>query len=132
MGNCIRHESVTQWGGDDWGSQAPERIYSGDRSGMRDAAGESKVEDEDELLLRVGGGPSTTSFKSSGGSAAAGTHTQVKVKITKRKLEELLGKVEVQGLPVQQVLAHLMNAGDRYEAEQRAWRPNLQSIPEVN
>ena len=33
---------------------------------------------------------------------------------------------------MQQVLAQLMNVSDRYETNQRSWRPALQSIPEVN
>ncbi|KAK9269414.1 hypothetical protein L1049_001187 [Liquidambar formosana] len=57
---------------------------------------------------------------------------EVKIKITKKQLEELLGKVDVQGLSVQQVLAQLMSVSDRYESHQRSWRPALKSIPEVN
>ncbi|KAK2990289.1 LOW QUALITY PROTEIN: hypothetical protein RJ640_014741 [Escallonia rubra] len=53
------------------------------------------------------------------------TTTEVKIKITKKQLGELLGKID--GLPVQQVLAQLMSAGDGYEAHQRSWRPALQS-----
>ncbi|GAY59363.1 hypothetical protein CUMW_193960 [Citrus unshiu] len=59
-----------------------------------------------------------------------------KIKITKKQLEELLGKADVKGLSVQQVLAHLINvnvssSNDRYhETNQRSWRPALQSIPE--
>ncbi|KAK2981081.1 hypothetical protein RJ640_012036 [Escallonia rubra] len=68
---------------------------------------------------------------SRGSSDPPFTTTEVKIKITNKQLEELLGKIDVKGLPVQQVLAQLMSAGDGYEAHQRSWRPALQSIPEV-
>ncbi|KAG4402851.1 hypothetical protein AAZX31_02G273600 [Glycine max] len=50
---------------------------------------------------------------------------EVKIKITKKQLVELVGKVEVKELRMEQVLAHLMN-----HSLQRPWRPALQSIPE--
>ncbi|XP_027333480.1 uncharacterized protein LOC113848246 [Abrus precatorius] len=48
--------------------------------------------------------------------------TEVKIKITKKQLEELVGKVDVKELRVEEVLAQLM--------KHRPWRPALQSIPE--
>ena len=56
--------------------------------------------------------------------------TEIKIKISKKQLEELLGRTDVQGLTVEQVLARLMNVSDRFEYHQCAWRPALQSIPE--
>ncbi|MFS7940676.1 hypothetical protein Hanom_Chr05g00467251 [Helianthus anomalus] len=57
--------------------------------------------------------------------------TEVKIKITKKQLEELLGMKEMHGLTLEQVLARLMNGGDRvFESNQRSWRPALPSIPE--
>ncbi|GKD90293.1 hypothetical protein Tco_1365800 [Tanacetum coccineum] len=56
--------------------------------------------------------------------------TAIKIKISKKQLEKLLGSADVKGLTVQQVLAQLMNASDRVESHQRVWRPALQSIPE--
>ncbi|PWA86313.1 hypothetical protein CTI12_AA140860 [Artemisia annua] len=56
--------------------------------------------------------------------------TEIKIKISKKQLEELLGRTDVQGLTVEQVLAQLMNVSDQFEAHQRLWRPALQSIPE--
>ena len=69
----------------------------------------------------------------SSSSTTTTTSTTVKIKITKKQLKELLGKAEVKGLSVQQILSQLMNAsGDHrsYEPQQQSWRPNLQSIPE--
>jgi hypothetical protein len=58
------------------------------------------------------------------------TKTEIKINISKKELEELLGRTDVQGLTVEQVLAQLMNASDRFESQQCAWRPALHSIPE--
>ncbi|KAJ7963825.1 DUF4228 domain protein [Quillaja saponaria] len=55
---------------------------------------------------------------------------EVKIKITKKQLEELLGRAQGKGLSVQQVLTRLINVSDRFETHQRSWRPALQSIPE--
>ncbi|KAF5814995.1 hypothetical protein HanRHA438_Chr03g0129311 [Helianthus annuus] len=64
------------------------------------------------------------------GNEITATTTEVKIKISKKQLEELLGKTDVQGLTVAQVLARLMNVSDRFESNQRSWRPALHSIPE--
>lgn len=66
-------------------------------------------------------------------SSTTTTSTTVKIKITKKQLKELLGKAEVKGLSLQQILSQLMNASSdhrSYEPQQQSWRPNLQSIPE--
>ncbi|GMP52479.1 hypothetical protein CsSME_00018269 [Camellia sinensis var. sinensis] len=50
MGNCIKKESPTQWGGEDWGSPVPEKLFS-------DNDKVAKIEDEDQK------GSSSTSSK---------------------------------------------------------------------
>ncbi|KAA8526975.1 hypothetical protein F0562_008796 [Nyssa sinensis] len=110
-----------QWAGEDWGSPASETLFSGDDR-LYDKA--MKIEEEGLLEDIKGGFPSFSSSSSS----SARTATEVKIKITKKQLEELLGKVDVQGLSVQQVLAQLMNAGDQFETHQRSWRPALQRL----
>ncbi|KAG4920854.1 hypothetical protein AAZX31_18G094000 [Glycine max] len=63
----------------------------------------------------------------------AKTVTEVKIKITKKQLEELLSKVDVRELRVEQVLSQLMNhSSGGFQSLQRPWRPALQSIPEAN
>nr|GEV92729.1 DNA helicase [Tanacetum cinerariifolium] len=54
----------------------------------------------------------------------------IKIKISKKQLEEVLGKTDVQGLTVEQVLAQLMSVSERFETHERSWRPALHSIPE--
>ncbi|KAK4439799.1 hypothetical protein Salat_0314800 [Sesamum alatum] len=115
MGNCIRKGSVEEWGGEDWGS-----FGSGDKNRNRgDLYGESSMEYSVQKKSLLG---------ENGGVLAAGT--EVKIKISKKELERLVKKADAEGMSVQQVLAQLMDVGDRFEAHQRSWRPALQSIPE--
>ncbi|KAH7843488.1 hypothetical protein Vadar_017178 [Vaccinium darrowii] len=100
-----------QWAGEDWSSPEPEHLFSGYESQPISKNNKPDV---------------------SSSAASAEKTTEVKIKITKKQLEELLGKVEVQGLSVHQLLDQLMNASDRFEAHKRSWRPALQSIPEIN
>ncbi|KAF6168075.1 hypothetical protein GIB67_011460 [Kingdonia uniflora] len=57
------------------------------------------------------------------------TTTEVKIRITRKELEELLGKVDLQKMGVEEILAQLLNAS---HSHQQAWRPVLQTIPEIN
>ncbi|KAL5804129.1 hypothetical protein ACOSQ3_030929 [Xanthoceras sorbifolium] len=133
MGNCLRHgsssSSSVQWGGDDWGSSSARSGRGRDHDNDNDNylhEGMKMVdqkEGEEGLIL-----DDSDSFKAS----TTKTRMEVKIKITKKQLEELLGRAELKQLSVQQVLAQLMNVSDRYETHQRSWRPALQSIPEVN
>ncbi|KAL7242991.1 hypothetical protein ACSBR1_015407 [Camellia fascicularis] len=61
--------------------------------------------------------------------SSSGSTREVKIKITKKQLEELLGRVEVHDMPVDQVLSSLINVSEIQH--QRSWKPTLQSIPEV-
>lgn len=109
-----------QWAGEDWGSPAaPEHLLSGEDALLRNA-------DKNNEAADVSSSPPSTT------ATSATKTTEVKIKITKKQLEELLGKVEVQGLSVHQLLDQLMSASDRFVAQQRSWRPALQSIPEIN
>lgn len=68
-----------------------------------------------------------------GKKSSAVTTTELKIRITKRELEKLLSKVDVDELPVMDLLSQLIDVGDALEStHQRSWRPSLQSIPEVN
>lgn len=61
------------------------------------------------------------------------TKMEVKIKITKKQLEELLRKMDVRELKVDQVMTQLKNhSSGGYQSFQRPWRPALQSIPESN
>ncbi|KAI8557598.1 hypothetical protein RHMOL_Rhmol04G0022200 [Rhododendron molle] len=108
-----------QWAGEDWDSPAaPEPLLSGEDTLLRNADKNNKA----DVSSSPPSAPATPATKA----------TEVKIKITKKQLEELLGKVEVQGLSVHQLLDQLMSASDRFVAQQRSWRPALQSIPEIN
>ncbi|KAE8650133.1 hypothetical protein Csa_011778 [Cucumis sativus] len=58
---------------------------------------------------------------------SASTTTELKIRITKRELEKLLCKVDVEELPVTELLSKLIDVGDTFEStHQRSWRPSLQ------
>ncbi|KAL7585688.1 uncharacterized protein LOC111912689 [Lactuca sativa] len=112
MGNCIKKQTAIQRDGGVWGSTAAA------------APGTMYLSGSDRGDSRKGESYSGGSF---GDKTAT---TEVKIKISKKQLEELLGRTDVQGLTVEQILAKLMNVSDGFESNQRPWRPALQSIPE--
>ncbi|KAL4272148.1 hypothetical protein GQ457_13G002250 [Hibiscus cannabinus] len=115
MGNCLRRQSPTQWGGEDWGTLTAAAAANDDGDGMEE---KGLLENHE----RIG---STT--------CSSSATREVKLKITRKQLVELLGRVDVKELSVQQVLAQLINVSDHIDhADQRSWRPALQSIPELN
>ncbi|OIT31058.1 hypothetical protein A4A49_57149 [Nicotiana attenuata] len=60
------------------------------------------------------------------------TVKEIKIKITKKQLSELMGKADVLGISVHQLLAQLMKVSESLELRHRSWRPALHSIPEDN
>lgn len=118
MGNCCTHESAsTVWGGDDW-----ESLLATGR------------EEEERQALLLGDAAATPY----GSTSSHGRREQVKIKITKKELRELLKKVDMQKLSPQDVVESLLtnaSAGSHCcsaEKHHRPWRPALKSIPEVN
>ncbi|KAL3508491.1 hypothetical protein ACH5RR_027892 [Cinchona calisaya] len=139
MGNCIKKESSTQWGGDDWGYLSPVASVDAAKTMMFPSTGighesnyklykkETKMEEKSSCAREKKGPcfPCPTTTTTTMGK-------EVKIKITKKQLEELLSKVDAQGQSMKQVLTQLLNFGDGYDQpHQRPWRPALQSIPET-
>lgn len=121
MGNClIHHHSSTTFAGDDWGSLTEsDQLFDDDFARRKRRRGASKAKGaEGERLL---------------GEKKRVSSTEVKIKISKKQLEELLGTVDIQGMSIEQLLSGLMNASsDDHHLRHRQWKPVLQSIPEVN
>ncbi|KAE8689827.1 F11F12.2-like protein [Hibiscus syriacus] len=114
MGNCIRRQKASRVNDndDDWGSLLSiYREREGDNGG-----GTSTVEKEMLLSRKRDTNTSTR---------------EMKITISKKELEVLAQQVEMQGLTLRQVLANMVN-GDDGEEQPRPWKPELQSIPEVN
>ncbi|EXB50304.1 hypothetical protein L484_017842 [Morus notabilis] len=136
MGNCMRRESSMRWGGEDWGSPAADHgLFPVNKSGGTSKNDIMEIEEDQGLILKHGGEKgfvnATSSYSNYGTSTTSGT--EVKIKITKKQLEKLLGKMDVKDMSVQQVLAQLISVSDKYQTQQiRSWRPALQSIPEVD
>ncbi|WMV59634.1 hypothetical protein MTR67_053019 [Solanum verrucosum] len=57
---------------------------------------------------------------------------QVKIKIMKKQLSELMGKADIEGLSIHQLLTKLMNVDEGLELHHRSWRPALHTIHEVH
>ncbi|KAK4727318.1 hypothetical protein R3W88_032235 [Solanum pinnatisectum] len=57
---------------------------------------------------------------------------EVKIKITKKQLSELMGKADIEGLSIHQLLTKLMNVDEDELHRHRSWRPALHTILEVN
>ncbi|PKA52600.1 hypothetical protein AXF42_Ash001581 [Apostasia shenzhenica] len=58
---------------------------------------------------------------------------RVRIRISKRQLEELLARAEAKGMPAEDVVADLISMGMAsfdHEAHGQHWRPTLHSIPE--
>nr|GEZ76143.1 hypothetical protein [Tanacetum cinerariifolium] len=106
MGNCIKKQPAIHPDNDDLRSLVTSPDNESLVGSYRDDA--QKVDNSSEKKMK----------------------TEIKIKISKKQLEKLLGSADVKGLTTQQVLAKLMNVSDRVESHQRAWRPALQSIPE--
>lgn len=114
MGNycCVIHGSsaVVAWADDDWGPNTPEPM---EREGLLDGCGESS-------------------------STVRTTANQVRIRISKRELEEVLRRVDRSGTQMKKlkgnkILQKLIDKSDHFEIHhQRSWTPALQSIPEVN
>ncbi|RWW64926.1 hypothetical protein BHE74_00027805 [Ensete ventricosum] len=108
MGNCIKLQKPVTWVDDDddfWGCT------------------EHKKKDHGEAFL------APVKEKGRGGRS-----TEVRIKISKKQLEELLRQDDGNGLPLREVLADLvsMHEPGRLHDQERHWKPRLQSIPEMS
>ncbi|CAN1199197.1 hypothetical protein LINPERPRIM_LOCUS43938 [Linum perenne] len=130
MGNCCKgasSSSAAVWAGDDW-----EEAVNQDCTVLFDATAAEK-----KRLIPA----HDTS------SSSSGTGREVKIKISRKELEELMSRAEELGLSSEQVLARLIFSDeqshnnsnlvfhDMLQAEldhHRHWKPALQSIPELN
>ncbi|MCL7034524.1 hypothetical protein MKW94_011229 [Papaver nudicaule] len=125
MGNCCKRESSMSWGGDDWDCFESESACtketqrcSGKSNQKAKTATGKKMEDQSLFTCETNKCHKNVMSPS----------TEVKIRITKKELEELLGKIDVQGLSMEQILTQLIKTHD----EHQSWRPALSSIPEVN
>lgn len=107
MGNCLTHESEMHWAGEDWDEFITEDPHS------------SKTSREAQKVIV------TRDCKSSDPSH------EIKIRLTKTQLQDLLNKVNVHDLTFQKQAFSYPSLNEEGN-QQRLWRPVLQSIPEVN
>ncbi|PIN08572.1 hypothetical protein CDL12_18842 [Handroanthus impetiginosus] len=108
MGNCCRRESAMVWASVDeyWEDPTPQKDRPTEKAGLSGDDSRSPA--------------ATTPLKE-----------QVKIKITKRELEELLATASMQDVPVDRVLSQLINTADFSPVQRRrSWAPPLHSIAE--
>ncbi|URE31265.1 hypothetical protein MUK42_36647 [Musa troglodytarum] len=105
MGNCVASQK---------------RVSGVDEDDFWGALGQ-KSSDEAKLLL-----------ESEGEERGAGS-TEIKIRINKKQLEELLRGTRGEERPLRQLLADLMSMGEtgEHHDQETHWRPSLQTIPEV-
>ncbi|KAL2244925.1 UNVERIFIED_CONTAM: hypothetical protein Sindi_2760700 [Sesamum indicum] len=105
MGNCCRRESAVVWASLD-GWDEPEH------EAPPPPAGEECLPGEDSRI-------------------PAPTKEKVKIKITKRELEELVANARMQDVPVDRVFSRWINAADFSQVQrQSSWAPTLRTIAE--
>ncbi|KAJ0232196.1 hypothetical protein HA466_0292870 [Hirschfeldia incana] len=110
MGNCLRHESETHWSGEDWDDDfITEHEEAQDLHHHQDSSNTTSIKSSKTVIL-------TQDNKSS--------HHEIKIRLTKKQLQDLLNQVNV----------HDLTGSDRKTEEghhHRLWTPVLHSIPEV-
>nr|XP_009770082.1 PREDICTED: uncharacterized protein LOC104220825 [Nicotiana sylvestris]XP_016432780.1 PREDICTED: uncharacterized protein LOC107759365 [Nicotiana tabacum] len=81
---------------------------------------------------------SSSSSSSSSLSSSTNNYKEVKIRISKKELEKMLGKIEnMEEVTMDQLLSGFLNSSNNsFECEnfqrQRSWKPRLQSIPEID
>ncbi|XP_078181162.1 protein expression protein [Carex rostrata] len=130
MGNCITFRRVVAWMDDgEWDlldSESPLHCTQSPTSQSEQQSIITKSTHEDVKLKHPA--ESLT-------AATKPTH-EVRIKISKKQLAELLRQAESKGLPVQDVLLNLADTTKPRRVRHRnrigqCWRPGLQSIPEI-
>ena len=134
MGNCCKLATSMEWRGEDWGYLKPKNTRK---------MSSNKVFDEGQQGSSLGIAQKEKLFGALRASSDA--NGKVKIRISKKELAELLGgrsgiekhdeeqmKKQVGRASAEQVLLRLLKARDHDDAHHRPWKPELESIPEVN
>lgn len=127
MGNCIcvTEKTTTSWSGDDSGS------YNKRRSRRRSTV--VHHDDDGEKLLGETSNVTTSSSSSSCG------RREIKIRMTKKELEDLMRNIGLKSLTAEEILSKLIfDGGDQIgfsavdiSNHHQPWKPALQSIPEI-
>ncbi|KAF5178761.1 hypothetical protein FRX31_031652 [Thalictrum thalictroides] len=119
MGNCIRHESSTVWAGEDWSSVISKKTVRKDNSCSSKM--KNNLQGSQKYQLQQGH------------SRNARSSTEMKIRITKRELEDLLVKVDLEGISLEQALTRYMKVGDnKCHTQNPSSQSALQSISEAD
>ncbi|CAD5328667.1 unnamed protein product [Arabidopsis thaliana] len=129
MGNCIcvTEKTTTSSSGDDNGS------YNKRRRRRRSTVVHDDNDDGEKLLGETSNVTSTSSSSSS-------ERREIKIRITKKELEDLMRNIGLKSLTAEEILSKLIfEGGDQigFSAvdvtnHHQPWKPVLQSIPEMD
>ncbi|KAL9669612.1 hypothetical protein QQ045_007159 [Rhodiola kirilowii] len=145
MGNCLKKESAVEWGGEEW-----EFLSSKPRKSTAAAAPFSSSSSEADSKRRenkckkvrfnahvevLGGDYEGEQLKEEEEEKKEGME-QVRIRITKKQLEDLLGKVEVQSLSVHEMMSCLiteihLSSSEPQEDDHGRRAPVLKTIQEL-
>ncbi|CAF2099845.1 BnaA05g18720D [Brassica napus] len=114
MGNCLRHESEMHWAGEDWDDFI--------------------TQDEEDHHHHSSKKTSTKARKTVNvkreSKSCDPPHHEIKIRLTRKQLQDLLNKVNVHDLTG--YAAPDIDRKNQEGNQHRLWKPVLQSIPEVD
>uniref|UniRef100_A0A7N0U012 Uncharacterized protein n=1 Tax=Kalanchoe fedtschenkoi TaxID=63787 RepID=A0A7N0U012_KALFE len=144
MGNCLKKESTSEWGGEEWGllNSKPRKPAPAEPSTETESRRRGRSENKCKKVsfdthVEVFGGEYEEEAELKVGEekeSKAGVE-QVRIRITKKHLEELLGKVEIQSLSVNEIMSclikeHLTELQQDGQAHE-PWRSISTTAPEL-
>ncbi|KAG7546634.1 hypothetical protein ISN44_As12g019700 [Arabidopsis suecica] len=127
MGNCIcvTEKTTTSWSGDDSES------YNKRRRRRRSTVVHHDNDDGEKLLGE------TSNVTTSSSSSSCGRR-EIKIRMTKKELEDLMSNIGLKSLTAEEILSKLIfDGGDQIgfsavDNHHQPWKPALQSIPEID
>ncbi|XP_031473582.1 uncharacterized protein LOC116246039 [Nymphaea colorata] len=125
MGNCLKIQSSSSWStdDDDGGDKEFENgLTMMSRQPMRTGSAAGR---RTEKMVEEGDGGGINGKK-------ATMHGEVKIRMTKKQLVELVSVVGMEGLSIEEFLEKVTSLGieENHLEQRRHWQPVLQSIPE--
>ncbi|CAM8934781.1 unnamed protein product [Rhodiola kirilowii] len=130
MGNCLKKESTAdQWGGEEW----DEFLNSKTSKSSTPAPSETESRRRDNKCEKVRFDAHVEVEQEKESSKGGMKVKQVRIRISKKQLDELLGKVDLlESLKVHEMMSLLIEGLQNDDGNgQRAWRPVLKTIPEL-
>ncbi|KAJ0264559.1 hypothetical protein HA466_0028890 [Hirschfeldia incana] len=124
MGNCLRHESEMHWAGEDWDDTITHDEE--DHHLHHHHYHHHHHHGSKKTFIKA----SKTETVTEDGKLCDPSRYEIKIRLTKKQLQDLLSKVNVHDLTGS--AAPDLDRKTKEGNQHRLWKPVLQSIPEVN